>query len=452
MMANNDNSFKIGKGRKYLTQTFGCQMNERDSEILAGMLKEMDYSPTENVEEADLILFNTCCVREKAENKVLSRLGELRELKSKNPEMIIGVCGCMTQQENIAEKIRHRAPHVELIFGTHNIHQLPDLIAKILETREPQIAVWTSEGDIVEDLPSQREYPFKALVNITFGCNNFCTYCIVPYVRGRERSREPEHIVKEIEKLVSEGVHEVMLLGQNVNSYGKDFDKPTDFADLLQAINGIENLARARYMTSHPRDFSDKLIEVIKNSSNICEHFHLPIQSGSNNILHKMNRGYTREYYLDLVRKIRQAVPNCSITTDIIVGFPGETEEDFQATISLMKEVRYDAAFSFVYSRRTGTPAATMPNQVADGVKKRRLQELMEVQNQISNEINQQLLGKEVEVLVEGPSKTDPSTLSGKTRTNKTVLFVREEGLEGKLVKVKITQPQTWTLKGELVK
>ncbi|MBZ4653682.1 MAG: tRNA ((37)-C2)-methylthiotransferase MiaB [Peptococcaceae bacterium] len=436
---------------KYHLVTFGCQANERDSETIAGLLREIGYERVEEPTQADLILFNTCCVREKAENKVLSRIGELKDLKSQNPHLIIGICGCMVQQEKIVEKIRRRAPHVDLIFGTHNIHELPELVQSIKNLRVPQVHILPDREEIVEGLPSHREFPFKALVNITYGCNNFCTYCIVPYVRGREKSRLPEHILKEISAMSEDGVLEVMLLGQNVNSYGKDLTPPTTFAELLQQVNAIPGLARIRYMTSHPRDFSDELISTIAGLNKVSRHFHLPVQAGSNDILRKMNRGYTREEYLTLVRKIKNTFPEASITTDIIVGFPGESEEDFEDTLKLVEEVRFDSAFTFIYSPRTGTPAAKMPEQIAESVKKSRLQRLMKLQNRISLEINQQLKGKVMEVLVEGESKTSPEMLTGRTDTNKTVIFPGPLSLTGKLVPVKITVPQTWILKGELV-
>ncbi len=434
---------------KYHITTFGCQANERDSEIIAGILKETGYEATTDVNEADLILFNTCCIREKAENKVLSRIGELRELKAQKPDLIIGVAGCMTQQEKLPELLRRRAPHVNLIFGTHNIHELPKLIENIRQNNQPQVKVLPAQEKIIEGLPSKRQFQHKALVHITYGCNNFCTYCIVPYVRGREKSRRPQHIIQEIEVMVKEGVREVMLLGQNVNSYGKDLAPPLTFAGLLREIDKIELLRRVRYMTSHPRDFSDELISTIAATEKICRHFHLPVQSGSNKILKLMNRGYTREDYLDLVARIRAQFESCSITTDFIVGFPGETEDDFAFTLDLVKQLRFDSAFTFIYSARSGTPAASMKEQIATGVKKARLQQLMNMQNKISLEINQELNGKTVEVLVDGLSKTSQDMLTGRTETNKTVLFEGPASLVGELVKVKITSPQTWILKGK---
>ncbi|MFZ7102610.1 MAG: tRNA (N6-isopentenyl adenosine(37)-C2)-methylthiotransferase MiaB [Peptococcaceae bacterium] len=433
----------------YYIQTFGCQMNERDTEILAGMLKQLGYQKAGTLKNADIILFNTCCVREKAENKVLSQLGELKDLKSHNPDLIIGVCGCMVQQEGMPELIRKSAPHVDLLFGTHNIHELPDLIENILASRNPQISVWDSEGKVREQLPSEREFPFKALVNITYGCNNFCTYCIVPYVRGRERSRYPRHIIQEIKDLAADGVIEVMLLGQNVNSYGKDLNEITiDFADLLAQIDEIEGIERIRYMTSHPRDFSEKLIKVISASKKVCQHFHLPVQSGSNKILDKMNRGYSREQYIDLIAKIREYHSAAVITTDFIVGFPGETEADFQDTLDLVGKIKFDGAFTFIYSTRTGTPAAKFKNQIPLEIKKARIQELNSKINDAGKEINMGYLNKVMDVLVEGPSKTNSRMLSGKTEGNKTVIFQGDPMQIGKIVPVLITEPQTWILKG----
>lgn len=437
--------------KKYFISTFGCQANERDSETIAGLLEKIGYVMTNDLSQADIILFNTCCIREKAENKVLSKVGELKELKAQNPDLIIGICGCMVQQEKMAEKIHHRAPHVDLIFGTHNLEQLPELLDKIQKTKTPQMQILSDQAEIREDLPAVREVAFKARVNITYGCNNFCTYCIVPYVRGREKSREPQNILTEIKRLIAEGAVEVLLLGQNVNSYGKTWEPPFSFARLLQEINALSGLKRIRYLTSHPRDFDQELVKTISDLDKVCPHFHLPLQSGSNKILQKMNRGYTREHYQELVGEIRRLAPEASITTDIIVGFPGETEEDFQDTLNLVEELRFDSAFTFIYSPRSGTPAAKMTAQVPLAVKKMRLQKLMQLQNKISLAINKQLKGQVVEVLVEGSSKKDYSILEGRTKTNKTVLFAGSQELIGKFVEVKITTPQTWVLKGKII-
>ncbi|MCG0277812.1 MAG: tRNA (N6-isopentenyl adenosine(37)-C2)-methylthiotransferase MiaB [Thermanaeromonas sp.] len=435
----------------YWIKVYGCQMNERDGEIIAGLLEDAGYFKAPAMEEADIVILHTCCVREKAENKVYGRLGQLARLKSKKPDLIIAVGGCMTQQPGAAEKMREKAPHVDLIYGTHNLHELPELLKKVEQERRPVAVVWEKEGPVVEGLPLRRTHKAKALVTISYGCNNFCTYCIVPYVRGRERSRRPEDIIKEIKALVADGVLEVMLLGQNVNSYGKDLEDGIDFGWLLERVNAIQGLKRIRYMTSHPRDFTFKLVETISRLDKVCEHVHLPVQAGSNRVLELMNRGYTREHYLELVEVLRRHIPGVSITTDLIVGFPGETEEDFQDTLSLVEQVQFDNAFTFMFSPRKGTVAASLPEQVPLEVKKERLYRLMEVQNRISRAKNEALVGQEMEVLVDGPSETDPKNLSGRTRTNKLVIFPGPEELTGKLVKVKITQAQTFLLKGEVV-
>jgi len=434
----------------YHILTFGCQMNERDSEMLAGILYEIGYRPTGDIEDADLILLNTCCVRETAENKIWGRIGELKALKSRKPDTILGICGCMTQQSEVGEKIRRRAPHIDLIFGTHNLHNLPELIARIREERRTVIDIWETEGDIVENLPSKRVDGIKAYVTIMYGCNNFCTYCIVPFVRGRERSRKTADIIDEVRELGAKGYKEVMLLGQNVNSYGTDLEPKTDFADLLMSLDKLEGPARIRYMTSHPRDFNVKLIDIISSADKVCEHVHLPVQAGGNDILRSMNRGYTREDYLELVESIRKRIPHASITTDLIVGFPGETDEDFVDTLELVKKVRFDSAFTFVYNKRSGTPAADMENQVPKEVKKERIQKLISIQNTISHEKNLEELGKTHEVLIEGVNKGDPSRLEGRTRTNKLVLLEGPQGLTGDIVKVRITEAGTWHLDGEL--
>lgn len=434
----------------YYIMTFGCQMNERDSELLAGMLEEMGYMPTDNLEESDIILLNTCCVRETAENKIWGRIGDMKALKSRNPELILGICGCMAQQPEVGQKIRRRAPHVDIIFGTHNTHRLPEMVSRIREERKTIVDVWDTEGDIIENLPSKRVEGVKAYVTIMYGCNNFCTYCIVPYVRGRERSRRPHDIIRELQELAGQGYKEVTLLGQNVNSYGKDLEPRVDFADLLTSLDSVEGLARIRYMTSHPRDFNEKLIDVIAASKKVCEHFHLPVQAGGNNVLRRMNRGYTKEGYLELVGKIRERIPDAAITTDLIIGFPGETEQDFADTLDLIEKVRFDAAFTFVYNKRSGTPAAAMADQVPDGVKKERIQKLIALQNSISREKNLTELGKVHEVLVEGVNKGDQTKLEARTRTNKLVLLQGSKDLMGKILQVKITDTGTWHLDGEI--
>lgn len=441
----------IDNAKYYYIITYGCQMNVHDSEKLAGMLEKMGYHPAERIEEADIILINTCIIRENAELKVFGKVGSLKQLKKKNPDLIIGVGGCMMQSEEAVQQLYEKYPQVDLIFGTHNIHHVPELLNRIKEERGRVIEVWDKEEGLIPDLPSRREDEYKAWVSIIQGCNNFCTYCIVPYTRGRERSRPPEDIVTEVERLVEKGVKEITLLGQNVNSYGKDLEEKVDFADLLIRLDEIEGLARIRYMTSHPRDFSQKLINTIKDGKSICEHFHLPIQSGSNRILKKMNRGYTREGYLNLIKRIKEAIPDASITTDFIVGFPGETEEDFAETMDIVKRVRFDMAFTFIYSPRTGTPAAKMPEQIPEDRKKERLERLMELQNRISLENNQKLIGEVLEVLVDGESKNNPEMYSGRDRKNKLVIFSKKEGIKGEIVPVKINKAQSFTLFGEVI-
>jgi tRNA-2-methylthio-N6-dimethylallyladenosine synthase len=433
---------------KYTLTVFGCQMNERDAETLRGFLDELGYVETDNAAEADLVIMNTCAVREKAEAKVLGRIGRLGRLKEKRPDMMIAICGCMVQQEEAAKYIKENFPFVDLIFGTHNLAAFPELLQRAAESKETVIDLWSEAGEVVEGLPVRRRDQVKAWVNINYGCNNFCSYCIVPYVRGRERSRKPEDILHEVTALAERGYAEVTLLGQNVNSYGKDLAEKIDFADLLARVDQETGIKRIRFMTSHPRDFTDKLARTMAAGKNICEHLHLPVQAGSNRILKLMNRGYTREHYLQQIELLRRYLPACAITTDIIVGFPGETEEDFKATLDLAEQVSFDAAFTFLYSPRSGTPAAVMPGQVPNEVKKERLQRLLELQNKHSLYHNEQLVGKKVEVLVEGPSKTDPSVFTGRTRGNKTVNFTGENISIGTLKEVEITEARTWSLLG----
>ncbi len=425
-------------------------MNVHDSEKLAGMLEEMGYHQASRIKDAEIILLNTCIIRENAELKVYGKVGSLKKLKQENPDIIIGVGGCMMQSEDAVRELYEKYPQVDLIFGTHNIHHLPALIKEIREERGRIIEIWDKEEGLIPDLPSRREDEHKAWVSIIQGCNNFCTYCIVPYVRGRERSRPLEDIVQEVEMLSSVGIKEITLLGQNVNSYGKDFNKDVDFADLLKELNKIDSLYRIRYMTSHPRDISDKLIEAVRDYEKVCEHYHLPIQSGSSRILKKMNRGYNKEDYLKIVEKIRAAIPDTSITTDFIVGFPGETEEDFLETIDVVRQVQFDMAFTFIYSPREGTPASKMEEQIPEDIKKDRLERLMDIQNQISLKKNQEMLGEVVEVLVDGESKNDPEMYSGRDRKNKLIIFPGKKDIKGKIVQVKIGRVQSFTLFGEL--
>ncbi|MBE3588975.1 MAG: tRNA (N6-isopentenyl adenosine(37)-C2)-methylthiotransferase MiaB [Thermoanaerobacteraceae bacterium] len=434
----------------YEVITFGCQMNDHDAEVMAGMLESLGYNQASSMEEADVILINTCCVRETAENKVWGLLGRLVRLKNKNRHLIIGVAGCMTQQPEVAHKIKNRFPQVDLILGTHNLHRLPALLQEARQSRETVVELWDGAGAVVEDLPVRRTPGVRAWVNITYGCNNFCTYCIVPYVRGRERSRRPEDILREIRSLVAGGFREVTLLGQNVNSYGKDLDPPATFARLLEAVNAIPDLWRIRFTTSHPRDFHQELIDTIARLPKVCEHIHLPVQAGSSRILKLMNRGYDRNYYLDLVERIRRAIPGVALTTDIMVGFPGERDEDFADTMDLVERVRFDGAFTFVYNPRPGTPAARMSHQVPEEVKSERIQRLIARQNEISLALNQDRVGRTEEVLVEGESKTNPALLSGRTRTNRLVVFPGSPELAGKLVDVSITGARLTHLEGKI--
>jgi len=440
---------------KYHVMTFGCQMNEHDSERLAGMLEALGYEPVDDPGQADVVVLNTCAVRESAATRVYGRLGELKRLKETRPGMVIGVCGCLAQSEGEAGTLRRRAPHVDLIFGPHNLAEFPDLLREVIEERRPVVAIRDEPEDDPGGLPRKLGDDLKAWVTITHGCDNYCSYCIVPYVRGREWSRKPEAIIAEIEDLVEKGCREVTLLGQNVNSYGRDFGEPAGgagFARLLQRIDRIEGLWRIRYMTSHPRDFGPAVIEAIASAKKVCEHVHLPVQSGSDRVLERMNRGYTRAHYQQLVASIRRAIPGVALTTDIIVGFPGETEDDFRQTLDLVREVRFDAAFTFVYSARRGTPAATFLDQIPDGIKKERIARLIELQNGITRAENEKEVGREVEVLVEGASQKNPGYAEGRTRTNKLVLFPGDQGGRGKLVNVRVRRAGTWALHGEVIR
>ena len=434
-----EQSEKLGRPLTANITTFGCQMNARDSEKLVGILERIGYVEVPD-ENADFVIYNTCTVRENANLRVYGRLGYLHSLKKKNPHMMIGLCGCMMQEPQVVEKLKKSYSFVNLIFGTHNIYKFAELVVSSLLSDRMIIDIWKDTDKIVEDLPVERKYPFKSGVNIMFGCNNFCSYCIVPYVRGRERSRNPKDIVREIERLVKDGVVEVMLLGQNVNSYGKNLDEPMTFAQLLTEIEKIEGLKRIRFMTSHPKDLSDELIEVMKNSKKICKHLHLPLQSGSSDILQKMNRRYDKEKYLNLVEKIRTAIPDISLTTDIIVGFPGETEEDFLETVDVVKKVRYDSAFTFIYSKRTGTPAAVMENQVSEGVVKDRFNRLLETVQTIGREMSARDTGKVMEVLVEEQNSQDKHLMTGRLSNNLLVHFEGDTSLIGQLCQVRLDE------------
>ena len=434
----------------FCVTTFGCQMNARDSEKLVGILEKIGYVEAPD-EKADFVIYNTCTVRENANNKVYGRLGYLHGFKKKNPYMMIGLCGCMMQEPTVVEKIQSSYRFVDLIFGTHNIYKFAELIVTALESNSMTIDIWKDTDKIVEDLPVERKYSFKSGVNIMFGCNNFCSYCIVPYVRGRERSREPKEIVREIEHLVQDGVVEVMLLGQNVNSYGKNLEHPMTFAQLLQEIEKIEGLERIRFMTSHPKDLSDELIEVMKNSKKICNHLHLPLQSGSSRILKLMNRKYDKEQYLELAAKLRREIPDLSLTTDIIVGFPGETEEDFEDTMDVVRKVQYDSAFTFIYSKRTGTPAAAMDDQIPEEVVKDRFDRLLKLVQSIATTQCSRDTGKTLEVLVEEVNEKDPSMVSGRLSNNTVVHFKGDSSLIGTICKVKMIESKGFYYLGELV-
>jgi len=435
--------------KNFFIETWGCQMNEEDSEKLSGMLKKLGYKRTEDRTSADLIIFNTCCVRENAELKVYGNLGMLKKLKIKNPNLIIAICGCMMQQKDMAKNIIKRFPFVDIIFGTHNSYKFPEYLNRVQQENTSVIEIQNKESGIVEGLPIDRESNVKAFVTIMYGCNNFCTYCIVPYVRGRERSRKPEDIEKEIKELVSNGYREITLLGQNVNSYGKTLEPKISFSDLLRRINSIDGVERIRFMTSHPKDLTEDVIDSVAECSKVCEQIHLPVQSGSTSLLKKMNRNYSKEGYLNLVKKIREKVPDASITTDIIVGFPGETEEDFEETLNLAREVQYDSAFTFIYSKRKGTPAYDFEEQVPEDIKHERFNRLVEVINESSARKNKAYEGRVEEILVEGTSKNDNTKLTGRTRSGKLVNFEGNKKDVGKLVKVHITKATSFSLLGE---
>ncbi len=441
---------EFGEGRKFFIKTFGCQGNVRDEEILAGYLEAAGMVRTENEEEAGLALINTCAVRENAEEKVYGEIGKFKANRKKDPTFFLGVCGCMMQEEGVAKKIKASYPYVNLIFGTHNIPNLLNLIGESLARKKDLVDVISFPGDIVENLPSTRLDSYKAFVNITYGCDKFCTYCIVPYTRGRERSRAKEDVLKECKSLVEEGYQEITLLGQNVNSYGKDFHDGTSFATILREVAAL-GIPRLRFMTSHPWDFTDEMIDVIAATPNIMPCIHLPVQSGSTSMLRLMGRRYTRESYLELVKKIRTKIPGCAITTDIIVGFPNETEEQFEDTLSLCEEVQYDAAFTFIYSPRKGTPAAKMEDNVSDATKHERFDRLLKVVEAGVMSHSQAMLGHVYDVLVDGPSKKDEAVLSGYTETGKLVNFPGPKYLKGCIVPVRIVEDHAFSMIGALV-
>lgn len=444
-------SEELGRPLVAAIQTFGCQMNARDSEKLLGILEKVGYVEGTDEETADFVIYNTCTVRENANLRVYGRLGQLGAMKKKNPHKMIALCGCMMQEPEVIEKLKKSYRFVDLIFGTHNIYKFAELLTSAMQSDRTVIDIWKDTDKIVEDLPVERKYPFKSGVNIMFGCNNFCSYCIVPYVRGRERSRQPEEIIKEIKQLVADGVVEVMLLGQNVNSYGKTLDNPITFAQLLQQVEQIEGLRWIRFMTSHPKDLSDELIEVMKNSKKICRHLHLPLQSGSSRILKLMNRKYDKEQYLELAAKLRREIPDLSLTTDIIVGFPGETEEDFEDTMDVVRKVQYDSAFTFIYSKRTGTPAAAMDDQIPEEVVKDRFDRLLKLVQSIATTQCSRDTGKTLEVLVEEVNEKDPSMVSGRLSNNTVVHFKGDSSLIGTICKVKMIESKGFYYLGELV-
>ncbi|MCD8016167.1 MAG: tRNA (N6-isopentenyl adenosine(37)-C2)-methylthiotransferase MiaB [Lachnospiraceae bacterium] len=474
-----ERELELGRPLLANVTTFGCQMNAKDSEKLRGILDGIGYQMTDS-EEADFVIYNTCTVRENANLKVYGHLGYLSSLKKKNPRMIIGLCGCMMQEPEVVEKLKKSYRFVNLIFGTHNIFKFAELLYQVLDGQRMNeqinaaqdgqtnstgeinssslsqvktnmiIDIWEGTDKIVEDLPADRTYSFKSGVNIMYGCNNFCTYCIVPYVRGRERSRRPEDILCEVERLAKDGVIEVMLLGQNVNSYGKTLDDPISFAELLEMVEQVPGIERVRFMTSHPKDLSDELIDAMKHSKKVCRHLHLPLQSGSSRILKKMNRRYTKEQYLALAARLRREIPDLSITTDIIVGFPGETEEDFQETLDVVRQVRYDSAFTFIYSRRTGTPAAAMENQVPDDVVKDRFNRLLTLVQTISQEMSKRVEGQTLPVLVESVNDHDSTLVTGRLSNNLLVHFPGTQELIGSIVNVHLAECKGFYYMGEI--
>lgn len=437
--------------KKYLIRTYGCQMNEHDSEKIGWILNNMNYEPTEDLEEADFVIYNTCLIRENAELKVYGHLGSLKTLKKDKPDLMIAVCGCMMQNEDIRKEITTKHRHVDLIFGTNNIHKLPQLIANHQKTGKTVVDILEDNREIDESIDADRIYSYKAYVNITYGCDNFCTYCVVPYTRGRENSREPEMIIEEIRELAAKGYKEVTLLGQNVNSYGKSLNSDYTFPDLLKAIDKIEGLERIRFMTSHPKDLSDELIECYGTLDKLCPHLHLPIQSGSNRVLKRMNRKYTREDILEKIKKLKAVNPDIGLTTDIIVGFPGETEEEFQETVDLVKEIEFQSAYSFLYSIREGTLAAKMEDQIDYKVKHDRFLRLSDELNKMSLADNEKLLGKTLSVLVEEVSKNNQDFMTGRTEDFKLVHFQGSEDLIGEIVDVRIEDVKTFSLEGILV-
>ena len=434
---------------KYHIITFGCQMNEHDSENISGMLEVMGYDECDNKDDADIVIINTCSIRENADKRFFGTLGQLKHKKKNKEDSIIAVCGCMMQQQHVIDELKAKYPWVDIVFGTHNIEEFPGLLTKRIEEKKRIINIIEDRSCVPELLPSKRLFKHKSFVNITYGCNNFCSYCIVPYTRGREKSRTIDSVISEVKMLVLDGVKEVTYLGQNVNSF-KD-PNGSDFADLIYATNEIEGLERIRFMTSHPKDLSDKLIKAYVDCDKLCNYIHLPVQSGSSSVLKNMNRKYDRERYLSIIYKLKEAVPKITISTDIIVGFPGETEEEFMETLSLVEEVRYDSAFTFLYSIRKGTPAAKYENQIPEDVKHERFNKLVDVINEISAEKNNEYVGRIEKVLIEGISKNDDNRLTGRTEGFKLVNLDRDDSLIGTIVDVRITKAKTFSLEGELI-
>lgn len=440
-----------GQVMTYRITTLGCQMNAHDSEKLAGILSDAGFIEAEREEDADLVLYNTCCVRENAELKVYGRLGYLKGYKRRNPKMRIALCGCMMQEPTVVEKLKKSYPWVDLVFGTHNLYRFAELLEEMYDADRQVIELWDKADRIVEDLPSIRKHTFKASVNIMFGCDNFCTYCIVPYVRGRERSRKPEDILREIRTLADEGVREIELLGQNVNSYGKNLEEPVSFAKLLYEVSKIEGIDRIRFMTSHPKDLSDELIAAMRDCPKVCPHFHLPLQSGSDRILARMNRHYTKAQYLEIVRRLREAVPEIAVTTDIMTGFPGETEEDVEDTLSVIREARFDNAFTFIYSRRVGTPAASYPDQIPEETAKVWFDRIHKTLEDVMNARNTERIGKTLYVRAEEINSHDKSMLTGRSAENLLVHFKGDPSQIGRIIPVEIDEQMTYYLIGHPV-
>ena len=439
------------KAKKYYILTMGCQLNENDSEKLAGMLSEMNYVETKEIQEADIVIFNTCCVRENAEERLFGKVGEIKKLKE-SKSVLLAIGGCMMQEKNMVDKIKKSYPFVDIVFGTHTMHKLPEDLYNVICNKEKIQDILDIDGEIIEGLPIKRNDKIKASVTIMNGCNNFCTYCIVPYVRGRERSRDPQDIINEVEELAKEGYKEITLLGQNVNSYkGNGNLGITKFSELLRAVNKISGIERIRFISPHPKDFSDDVIEAIRDCEKVCKIIHLPLQSGSTEVLKKMNRKYTKEQYLNLVEKMKSKIPNLELSTDIIVGFPGETEEDFEDTLDVVEKVNFEQVYMFIYSRRVGTPGDKMLNQIPDEIKHKRfdrLKQLVEIQ---IDQNNKKYIGTKQKVLVEGKSKTNDKILTGRTETNKVVNFEGSDELIGNIVELKIISEHMWYLKGEVL-